>query len=385
MRIHRTSGTTGRSLTIGFSQRDVEVVTRLGGRAMFCAGRAPGTPRRALPQLPAVDRRRHRPPDHRRQAGATVVPFGVGQTRKLLETIAELGVTAHLLHAVVSGASREGAARGDGPRAPRDSACGSGSSAARPGSTTPRSGSASRRPGASRSATPTSACRRSCRSSAASASTPNDLHFHARDAVFAELLDPASGERAADPRGDDGRAGLHASREGVPAARALPDARRAHRHRHRRPAPCGRTTWRFRVTGRTDDMFNVRGVNVFPTAVQQGGRRRPPDLASGQFRIVLAGPEPYDRIDRARGSRAGPAAGALAGGGRRCWSAGSARRSARRPPSPCSPFEALPRTEGKTRLVERDDRVSFVTPRAPRAVGIVTLNRPERLNAMSRR
>ena len=34
------------------------------------------------------------------------------------------------------------------------------------------------------------------------------------------------------------------------------------------PCKCGRTAWRFRITGRTDDMFNVRGVNVFPGAVR---------------------------------------------------------------------------------------------------------------------
>jgi phenylacetate-CoA ligase len=43
-------------------------------------------------------------------------------------------------------------------------------------------------------------------------------------------------------------------------------------------------------------MFNVRGINVFPTAVQNGLLSRP-DLCSGQFRIVLRGPGPYDRIE----------------------------------------------------------------------------------------
>ena len=92
VRIHRTSGTTGRSLTIGFSQRDVEVVTRLGGRAMFCAGARPG--------LRIVHCLNYQlwtggVTDHMiiEASGATVVPFGVGQTRKLLETIGELAVT----------------------------------------------------------------------------------------------------------------------------------------------------------------------------------------------------------------------------------------------------------------------------------------------------
>jgi phenylacetate-CoA ligase len=46
VRIHRTSGTTGRSLNIAFSQEDVDVVTRLGG----------AMPARARPGLRIVHR-----------------------------------------------------------------------------------------------------------------------------------------------------------------------------------------------------------------------------------------------------------------------------------------------------------------------------------------
>src|SRR5262249_41352745 len=52
------------------------------------------------------------------------------------------------------------------------------------------------------------------------------------------------------------------------------------------PCACGRAGWRFRVSGRTDDMFNVRGVNVFPTSVQRVVADSD-DLASGHFRIAL--------------------------------------------------------------------------------------------------
>ncbi len=38
----------------------------------------------------------------------------------------------------------------------------------------------------------------------------------------------------------------------------------------RDPCPCGRTTVRMsRVTGRTDDMFIIRGVNVFPSQIEE--------------------------------------------------------------------------------------------------------------------
>jgi phenylacetate-CoA ligase len=47
--------------------------------------------------------------------------------------------------------------------------------------------------------------------------------------------------------------------------------------------PCGRTGFRFRVVGRSDDMFRVRGVNVFPSAVEELMREQGVD----RFAIVL--------------------------------------------------------------------------------------------------
>ena len=41
------------------------------------------------------------------------------------------------------------------------------------------------------------------------------------------------------------------------------------------PCPCGRTGPRIRCIGRTDDMLIVRGVNVFPSALEGIVRRFP--------------------------------------------------------------------------------------------------------------
>jgi phenylacetate-CoA ligase len=99
-------------------------------------------------------------------------------------------------------------------------------------------------------------------------------------------------------------------------------------------------------------MFNVRGVNVFPTAVQRVVAEAT-DIASGQFRIVLAGPGPYDRIPLR--------VEAIPGLPPERWPR-AAEELARRIRAAIGasaevtllPFEALPRTEGKTRLVERE-------------------------------
>jgi len=53
---------------------------------------------------------------------------------------------------------------------------------------------------------------------------------------------------------------------------------------------CGRTSFRMRCLGRTDDMFIVRGVNVYPTAIQDiVGEFRP--RVTGRIRVVRRGTE----------------------------------------------------------------------------------------------
>ena len=93
VRMHRTSGTTGRPLQLAHSAKDVRVTAEVGGRAQFAAGLRPG------------DRVVHclnycmwtgGVTDHLtlEETGACVVPFGTGNSAMLLDTIAELGVTA---------------------------------------------------------------------------------------------------------------------------------------------------------------------------------------------------------------------------------------------------------------------------------------------------
>jgi phenylacetate-CoA ligase len=57
------------------------------------------------------------------------------------------------------------------------------------------------------------------------------------------------------------------------------------------PCECGHTTWRFRIIGRTDDMLIVKGVNVFPSAVEDVIRTMMPEV-TGEFQILLDRPGP---------------------------------------------------------------------------------------------
>ena len=59
------------------------------------------------------------------------------------------------------------------------------------------------------------------------------------------------------------------------------------------PCACGRTSFRFRILGRSDDMFIVKGVNVFPLAIQASLMRLAPRV-TGEFRVVIDRPPPID-------------------------------------------------------------------------------------------
>jgi phenylacetate-CoA ligase len=58
---------------------------------------------------------------------------------------------------------------------------------------------------------------------------------------------------------------------------------------------CGRTSFRFRILGRSDDMLHVRGVNVFPTGVGNVLASLS-DQLSGEFLIVVDHPPPHQYL-----------------------------------------------------------------------------------------
>ncbi|HOK41850.1 MAG TPA: hypothetical protein PLD27_12530 [bacterium] len=58
---------------------------------------------------------------------------------------------------------------------------------------------------------------------------------------------------------------------------------------------CGRKSFRFQVIGRADDMIIIKGVNLFPNSVRNIITNYP-EFFSGDFRIILFGKPPYDYV-----------------------------------------------------------------------------------------
>jgi phenylacetate-CoA ligase len=85
------------------------------------------------------------------------------------------------------------------------------------------------------------------------------------DHFIPEVVDPETGDPL--PDGEEGELVLSApTKEAFPLLRyRTRDLTRITRE----PCPCGRTGARIsRITGRTDDMLIIRGVNVFPSQIE---------------------------------------------------------------------------------------------------------------------
>jgi phenylacetate-CoA ligase len=115
------------------------------------------------------------------------------------------------------------------------------------------------------------------------------MHFCAQEFIVCELINPETGEVL--EMEDDTTGELvytHIDRECCPLIRF--------RTRDRikvwsSPCDCGRTSFRVRCIGRTDDMLIVLGVNVFPSAVKDVVTSLRP-RTTGEIRILLDQPGP---------------------------------------------------------------------------------------------
>lgn len=117
------------------------------------------------------------------------------------------------------------------------------------------------------------------------------LHYNAGGLVTAELIDP---ERGTVKRMESGATGelvfTTLKRRACPLVRL-----RSHDSVQvlTEPCACGRKSFRFHVLGRSDDMFIVKGVNVFPLSVQASLLLLRPEV-TGEFFIVLDRAPPID-------------------------------------------------------------------------------------------
>jgi phenylacetate-CoA ligase len=117
----------------------------------------------------------------------------------------------------------------------------------------------------------------------ASCEAHDGMHFIAPDHAYIEILDPETGAVLPIENGVEGEfvyTGL--DRECGPLIR-FKDGDRMQVNTE--PCSCGMPGWRVKIKGRVDDMLLVKGVNVFPSAIQDLVRKMSCEL-TGNMRIV---------------------------------------------------------------------------------------------------
>ncbi len=262
VRVHVTSGTTGEPVAVGFTRRDHEANSTVGGEAFRIAGVRPDD---LVAHCLNYALYAGGIADHMalEASGATVVPVGTGQSRRLLDLIPRLGITA-IFGTLSFPAYLAGRAREEGVD-PRElglrhivtaGEAGAGLAAVRDEIERVWGVTVADTFGMSDVwSTMGGACEES-----------EGLHLTTVDGhAVLELVEPDSGAPVALEDGAEGElVWTHLRREASPLLRYRSgDLARV----WTAPCACGRSSPRIRIDGRRDDMLRVQATNVYPHAI----------------------------------------------------------------------------------------------------------------------
>ena len=304
IRIQSSTGTTGRPSLVGLTRRDAEGWTRVTARSFYTQGVRPADIvmhgasltlfAGGLPVKDAIER-----------IGATFVPVGTGASEKLV-LIAQ-ALHANVLHSTPSYAIYlADYVRRESKMDPRDLGIRKIVCGAEPGGGIPAVRAKIQEAWGARvtegmgNADMLPVIFSECRHQ-------SGMHYNAHEYVYCEIIDPETEKARPIEQGASGEL-IYTSldRECVPLLRF--------RTRDRvtvlgTSCECGRTGFKLRCLGRTDDMLIVLGVNIFPSAVRDVVSSFRP-RTTGEVQILLEAPgpgvKPPLRIVAEFGDGAGP-------------------------------------------------------------------------------
>src|SRR6266516_7930941 len=290
-RAHKTSGTTGHALYVALTRRDRTLMNECAARCFWAAGLRPSdTVVHCLNYCLWMGGFSDQ--ENLETTGATVVPFGVGQTALLLRTIHELQINAiSTTPSYMLPLSEVARAQGLNPR---DLGLRKGFFGAEPGISEPSVRARMEETWGIRAMDANFGMADILSIMGSECEYRQGLHFHAQGAVAVELIEPETGAPLTLTEGAVGElVYTHLFKEAQPLVRYR--ARDVMRILGTGQCECGRTSFRFRILGRSDDMLHVRGINVFPTGVGNMLARLSNQL-SGEFQIIVDHPPPHQYL-----------------------------------------------------------------------------------------
>jgi phenylacetate-CoA ligase len=287
VRIQATGGTTGQPLRIGWTRQDIADYCEMGARALWAMSCRPGdivftTMNFSLYAGGLSDHLTFE------TLGATTIPYGVGQSERLLRMMSAIKDDV-CLWATPSYAVRLAEAAREIGIAPRDVGIAKGFFSGEAGMQVPGYREAIEETwgmhawdmyGTGELALHSGEC-----------AYRNGVHYGGTGFAVMELIDPDTGAVLPFEDGQQGEV-VYTSirRQACPLQRM-----RSHdlMQVFTELCPCGRTSFRFMVLGRSDDMIIVKGVNVFPLGIQASLMTLRPRL-TGEFQVELPRAPPID-------------------------------------------------------------------------------------------
>lgn len=286
VRLHSSTGTTGRPSFVGVTRKDSQVWTNVTARSLYTQGIRPtdivihaAGLTMFVGGLPAKDAME--------LIGATFVPLGTGASEKVVLYARALGANA--IHCTPSYAIYlADYIRREAKMDPREFGIQKLVCGAEPGAGIPSIRAKLTEEWGAR-VTEGLGNADMCPIIYGECPDQSGMHFCGQEYIYTEIIDPETGALLPLETGVSGELVYTAlERECVPLLRF--------RTRDRvsilgTSCQCGRTSYKLRCVGRTDDMLIVLGVNVFPSAVRDIVSSFYPRM-TGEIQILLDEPGP---------------------------------------------------------------------------------------------
>ena len=292
-RIHRTSGTTGSFIYTALTKNDLDQTHNCGARAFWSAGLRPH--HRVIHCLNyCMWMGGYTDHANLETTGATVIPFGVGNAKQLIQVIKDAGINAisstpsypkHLEKVIKTEFNMD----------PCELGLELGLFGGEPGLDNPVFRNRMEAIWGMKAQNANYGVSDVLCNFASVCPDNYKLHFLGQGALLVQLIDPMTLEEIPVTPGAVGEMVLtHLKKEAQPLVRyRTSDLMEI---LETGPCECGRTGFRFRIIGRADDMLHVKGINVFPNGIAMVLEDLVPDV-TGEFQIILDHPSPYENLN----------------------------------------------------------------------------------------